>query len=50
MENPIWITYCPKISTAEKPQHENCPPDEGTWCPYQKSDISGALDFYEHTN
>ncbi|KAL6421171.1 hypothetical protein ACFW04_013733 [Cataglyphis niger] len=40
-----------KSSTDEKPQHDNCPFGEDSWCSWhQKSKAIGTLDVYEHKN
>lgn len=36
MRKAIWAIYYHKISTDSKPQHNDCPSDEDSWCKYNK--------------
>ncbi|KAK3783898.1 hypothetical protein RRG08_042831 [Elysia crispata] len=34
MPEPTWTVPC--VSTKEKPEHDNCPPGEESWCWYER--------------
>lgn len=48
MRKAIWATFLHKCSTDEKPQHENCPTGEDSWCSWQKASTTGTLNNYKH--
>lgn len=48
MKKAIWATLKHKASTNEKPQHEDCPQGEDSWCTWQQAKAQGNLSDYEH--
>ncbi|XP_014485935.1 PREDICTED: uncharacterized protein LOC106750248 [Dinoponera quadriceps] len=48
MKKVIWATLKHKASTNEKPQHEDCPQGEDSWCTWQQAKSQGNLFDYEH--
>nr|XP_022916276.1 uncharacterized protein LOC111426132 [Onthophagus taurus] len=48
MKAAIWATFLHKISTDEKPQHENCPSGEDSWCSWQRAYATNTLTGYKH--
>lgn len=48
MKKAIWATLKHKASTNEKPQHEDCPQGEDSWCSWQQAKARGNLSDYEH--
>lgn len=48
MKRGIWATFYHKISTDNKPQHQNCPAGNGSWCSWQKAKAENKLHEYRH--
>lgn len=48
MKKGIWATLYHKLSTDEKPQHDQCPPGAESWCTWQKAKATDALSSYHH--
>jgi len=48
MRKEIWATLYHKLSTDEKPQHDNCPSGVDSWCSWQKAKAENALNAYKH--
>lgn len=49
MKKAIWATYYHYASTDAKPQHENCPSGEDSWCEWQKAAASNKLNNFKHS-
>ncbi|XP_026828856.1 uncharacterized protein LOC113562728, partial [Ooceraea biroi] len=50
MRKAIWATYYHKSSSDNKPQHQNCPPGEESWCKWSKAEAEGTLASFHHAN
>lgn len=50
MRKAIWATYYHKSSTDNKPQHQNCPPGEKSWCKWRKAEAERTLANFRHNN
>lgn len=48
MKNEIWATFFHKCSTDQKPQHQNCPVGEDSWCKWRKAEAAGELRNFHH--
>ncbi|XP_067213596.1 uncharacterized protein [Linepithema humile] len=48
MRKAVWATFDHKCSTDEKPKHENCPPDENSWCKWRVAEAKGELADFHH--
>lgn len=48
MRKEIWATLLHKISTDDKPQHNNCPVGANSWCSWQVAKSTGQLSTYTH--
>ncbi|XP_058810026.1 uncharacterized protein LOC131675170 [Phymastichus coffea] len=49
MKKDIWCTLSHKMSTDEKPHHENCPTGTDSWCKWQRAKAEGTLDEFTHS-
>lgn len=48
MRKEIWATLYHKLSTDDKPQHDNCPTGEDSWCTWQEAKATNTLGSYTH--
>jgi len=48
MRKEIWAILKHKISTNDKPQHDDCPAGEESWCSWQRSKAQNDLKNYNH--
>ncbi|XP_066590769.1 uncharacterized protein [Prorops nasuta] len=48
MKREIWATFYHYISTNDKPQHQNCPSGENSWCKWRRAEFLGITDEFQH--
>lgn len=48
MRKEIWTTLKHKISTNDKPQHDDCPAGSESWCSWQRAKAANDLANYNH--
>lgn len=48
MKKAVWATLYHKISTDEKPQHQDCPVGKDSWCKWQKAKANNELQSFQH--
>ena len=48
MKKEMWSTLYHKSSTDTKPQHQNCPPGETSWCKWRQAEAAGTLESFIH--